>query len=224
MRIGIIGAGRMAQSGGWLATQAGHEVMLSNSRGPASIRDLSQRIRCTAGTVYEAAEFGEVIFVAIYLQDYHAVPKAPLVEKTVINPQNYFPHLGRIAELDRGELTTAEFLARYLPGSRTVKALNSILVEDLIPDARPASAANRRALPIAGDDMEAKSTVSCFLDQIGYDTVDAGTLSEGWRFERCRPVYCRPLGKRELQEMLLATTPDSMVPEGHWYAYRALHG
>lgn len=222
MRIGIIGAGRMAQSVGRLATQAGHDVMLSNSRGPASIRESSQRIGCTAGSVYEAAEFGEVIFVAIHLQDYHAVPKAPLVEKTVLNPQNYFPHLGRIAELDRGELTTAELLARYLPESRTVKALNTILVEDIIPDARSASAANRRALPIAGDDMDAKATVSCFLDQIGYDTVDAGTLAEGWRFERRRPVYCRPLSKPALQEMLRATRPDSMVPEGHWHTYRAL--
>ena len=58
------------------------------------------------------------------------------------------------------------------------------------------------------------------LDQIGFDTVDAGALAEGSRFERCRPVYCRPLGKRELQEMLIATTPDSMVPEGNWLAYR----
>lgn len=220
MHIGIIGAGRMAQSVGWLATQAGHEVMLSNSRGPASIRDLSQRIGCAAGTVYEAAKFGEVIFVAIYLQDNHAVPKSPLVGKTVINPQNYFPHLGRIEELDRGALTTAELLARHLPESRTVKALNAILVEDLISDGRPTSTAHRRALPIAGDDMDAKSTVSCFLDQIGFDTVDAGPLAEGWRFERCRPVYCRPLGKGELQKMLIATTPDSRVPEGNWLAYR----
>lgn len=81
MRIGIIGAGRMAQSVGWLTAQAGHEVMLSNSRGPASIRDLSQRIGCTAGTVHEAAEFGEVIFVAIFLQDYHVVPKPPWLRK-----------------------------------------------------------------------------------------------------------------------------------------------
>jgi 8-hydroxy-5-deazaflavin:NADPH oxidoreductase len=221
MRIGIIGAGRMAQSIGWLAVQAGHDVMLSNSRGPHTLDEPSRRIGCVAGTAYDAAEFGNVVCIAIHLQDYQTVPKAPLVGKTVLNPQNYFPHLGRIAELDCGELTTAELLARHLPESRTVKALNAILAEDLIPDARPAGAEDRRALPIAGDDLKAKSIASRFLDQIGYDTVDAGLLTEGWRFERCRPVYCRPLGTRALQEMLLGTTPDSKVPEGHWYAYRS---
>jgi len=224
MRIGIIGAGRMAQSLGCLAVRVGHAVMLSNTRGPQTLRDLSRTIGSAAGTVYEAAEFGEVVFVAIYLQDYRTVPRAPLVGKTVLNPQNYFPHLGRIAVLDRGELTTAELLAEHLPESRTVKALNSILAEDLVPDAQPAGTPNRRALPIASDSPAAKSTVTGLLDQIGYDTVDAGPLTEGWRFERRRPVYCRALTKDALREMLRSTTPDSRVPEGHWNAYRAPRG
>lgn len=152
------------------------------------------------------------------------MPKAPLVGKTVINPQNYFPYLGRIAELDHGEVTTAEILARHLPESQVVKALNSILVGDLISDARSTGDPERRALPIAGNDCTAKAIASRFLDQIGYDTVDAGPLAEGWRFERRRPVYCRPLKKSALREMLLATTQDAMVPEGHWYSHRSRHG
>lgn len=130
--------------------------MLSNSRGPESIRELAQSIGCNAGTAPEAAEFGDMIFVAIFLQDYQAVPRTPLAGKIVLNLQNYFPHLGQIEELDREIVTTAELLARHLPESRTVKVLNSMLVQD----SRPAGSVGRRTIPIAGDDVKAKEVVS----------------------------------------------------------------
>jgi predicted dinucleotide-binding enzyme len=181
-----------------------------------------QRLSCDVGSVDEAAAFGEVIFAALPLQAYRAVPAAPLEGKVVLNPQNYFPHFGHIPELERGELTTAALLAHHLPKSRVVKALNSILVEEVVPDARPAGAANRRALPIAGDDEDARNTAIWFLDQIGYDAVDAGQLAEGWRFERRRPVYCVPLDKTALEQMLATTTPDAVIPEGHWRLHRGM--
>ena len=193
MKIGIIGAGRMAQAIGVLAVRAGHHVMLSNSRGPETIRVVGRTIGCDVGTVDEAASFGDMIVAAIHLQMHRALPPEALAGKVVLNPQNYFPHFGSIPEIDAGQITTAEVLARHLPKSNVVKALNSILVEDVVSDALPAGAANRRAVPIAGDDPEAKVSTAAFLDQIGYDAVDAGPLTEGWRLERRRPVYiaCR---------------------------------
>jgi 8-hydroxy-5-deazaflavin:NADPH oxidoreductase len=53
----------------------------------------------------------------------------------------------------------------------------------------PAGAADRSALPIAGDDAHAKAAVAAFLDAIGYDAVDAGPLAEGRRFQPCTPLY-----------------------------------
>lgn len=216
MKIGIIGAGRMAQSVGLLAAKAGHQVMLSNSRGPETIRHIGQQIGCEVGTVDEVAAFGEMIVAAIHLQMSPAIPAKPLAGKIVLNPQNYFAHFGSVPELESGELTTAEVLARILPGSKVVKALNSILVEDVVPDAHPHGAKDRRALPIAGDDTEAKATVAIFLDQIGYDSVDVGDLADGWRFERRRAVYCIPLDRIMLEERLATTTRDSFVPDGNW--------
>lgn len=216
MKIGIIGAGRMAQTVGTLATKAGHQVMMSNSRGPETIRHISQQIGCEVGTVDDVAAFGEMIVAAIHLQMSSAIPVPPLAGKIVLNPQNYFPHFGLVPELDSGELTTAEVLARHVPGSKVVKVLNSILVEDMVPDARPTGAKDRRALPMASDDADAKATVATLLDQIGYDSVDAGDLADGWRFERRRSVYCIPLDRIMLEERLAATTRDSFVPDGNW--------
>lgn len=224
MKIGIIGAGRMAQSIGFLAAQAGHQVMLSNSRGPQTIRDAARQIGCDAGTVDEAAAHGELIVTAVHLQIYRALPPEPLSGKVVLNPQNYFPYFGSIPELDSGECTTAEILARHLPASKIVKALNSILVEDVVPDARPTGAQDRRALPMAGDDEDAKRIAITFLDQIGYDAVDVGALAEGWRFERYRPVYCVPLSKAMLEQRLAATTRNATVPDGYWRFERGIRG
>lgn len=222
MKIGIIGAGRMAQAVGLLAVRAGHQVMLSNSRGPDTIRAIGRHLGCNVGTVDEAAAYGEMIVAALHLQFYRALPPDALAGKLVLNPQNYFPHFGSVPAIDSGELTTAEVLARHLPRSNVVKALNAILVEEIVPDARPAGVPDRRALPIASDDHNAKAATTTFLNEIGYDTVDAGPLAEGWRFERRRPVYCVPLNMLLLEQRLEATAPGTFVPDGYWLSERGI--
>ncbi|WP_322037468.1 NADPH-dependent F420 reductase [Burkholderia cepacia] len=222
MKIGIIGAGRMAQSVAWLATRAGYQVMLSNSRGPETLQGLRKPLGCEVGRVDEAAAYGDIVFAALPLQAYRAVPAEPLEGKIVLNPQNYFPYFGLLPELESGAMTTAEVLARHLPKSRVVKTFNAILVEEVVPDARPAGAPDRRALPIAGDDDDARSTTITLLDRLGYDAVDAGPLAEGWRFERRRPVYCVPLDKVMMAQMLAETTRDSVMPEAHWQTHRGM--
>jgi hypothetical protein len=59
-------------------------------------------------------------------------------------------------------------------------------------EARPSGAADRWALPIAGDDADAQAEVAKFMDAIGYDAVDCGTLAESWRLEPNTPVYALP--------------------------------
>jgi hypothetical protein len=65
----------------------------------------------------------------------------------------------------------------------------SAYAAELTTHGQPAGAKNRRALVIAGDDLDAKATVTRLLDQFGFDTVDAGPLKEGWRIQRDTPGY-----------------------------------
>jgi predicted dinucleotide-binding enzyme len=99
-----------------------------------------------------------------------------------------------LARLDSGALTSSELLQRHLPGAAVVKVFNNIFYRHLASLARPAGAADRSFLPVAGDDPDAKAAVTAFLDSIGYGALDAGPLAEGWRQQPGMPAYGAPYG------------------------------
>ncbi|MFE8046473.1 NADPH-dependent F420 reductase [Brenneria goodwinii] len=199
MNIGIIGAGFIGRGVAELAIKAGHKVMLSNSRGPEKIFSTLRTLKCEGGTVEQAAAFGDLVLVAIPFNQLKTLPADALQGKVVMDANNYYPDRdGRYPQLDNHETTTSEMLALMLPGAKVVKAFNAIYAKDLLNDARTAGATDRRALPIAGDDAQAKRQVAEFLHQVGFDSVDAGALAQGWRFERDTPCYCVPLNKTQL--------------------------
>jgi 8-hydroxy-5-deazaflavin:NADPH oxidoreductase len=215
MRIGIIGAGFIGRAIGELAMNNGCEVMLSNSRGPDTLAHLRDELGCQVGTLEQAAGFAELVLLAIPFGHYHDLPAAAFAGAIVLDAGNYYPQRdGQVAVLDARQTTTSEMLARHLGAARVVKAFNAILARDLLRDARPAGSAQRRALPIAGDDAQAKQVVSALHERFGYDVVDAGVLAEGRRFERARPAYCRRLDSAGLRAALADEGPDQV--EGAW--------
>ncbi|MDW3681999.1 NAD(P)-binding domain-containing protein [Cupriavidus sp. CV2] len=217
MKIGILGAGYIGRALAILGTQHGHQVMISNSRGPQTLLSTVAAIRCAAGTAEQAAAFGNVIVVAVPLASYRSIPAQALKGKIVIDTGNYYPQRdGQIAALDNGATTTSELLADFLPGAKVVKACNAILAKDIDTTGQPAGTIGRRALPIAGDDTEAKQVVAGLVDQFGFDTVDAGKLSEGWRFERAMPAYCIALDSAGLKQKLQEAELDVRQAEGAW--------
>ncbi|TMP39170.1 NADP oxidoreductase [Pseudoalteromonas citrea] len=217
MRIGIIGAGAMAQTLAQHALKAGHEVMLSNSRAPESLSAIVEAFKCYSGTAEQAAEYGDVVIIAVPLYAYNRLPKEQLKGKIVLDLLNYFPHRdGRVAPLHDSDITTSELLASYLTGSRVVKAFNSITVQDLASDARSIGASDRRAIPIASNDEEAKTTVAKLINEFGFDAANGGNLADSWRFERFRPAYCVAANKQTLEKILATTNRDTVVSDGHW--------
>jgi 8-hydroxy-5-deazaflavin:NADPH oxidoreductase len=195
--LGFIGSGRIGSTVARLSVAAGHQVVLSNSRGPQTLADLAAELGplARAATAAEAAAAGDLVVVAIPLKAYGGVPVAPLAGKAVIDANNYYPQRdGQIAELDSGSVTSSELLQRHLPQAAVVKVFNNIFFKHLLSLARPAGAADRTFLPIAGDDLDAKAAVTAFLDSIGYGAIDAGPLAEGWRQQPGRPAYGAPYG------------------------------
>lgn len=192
MRIGFIGSGNIGGTLATLLAGAGHDVIVSNSRGPAAVADLVAQIgpRATAGSATDAATGGDVVVVAIPFLRYHDLPAEQLAGRIVVDAGNYYPARdGQIAEIDAGATSSSELVAAALPGAKVVKAFNTIYYVHLREDGRPAGTPGRRAIPIAGDDSDAKQVVAGLLDDIGFDAYDAGPLAAGRRLEPGSPVY-----------------------------------
>jgi predicted dinucleotide-binding enzyme len=146
-----------------------------------------------AATPAQAAAAGDWVVVTIPVGSIAMVPREPLVGKTVIDTGNYWaPRDGTIQELEAQELTDSELLQRHLAEAHVVKAFNNINYRHLKALPRPAGAADRTTLPIAGNDPGAKKHAAELLSLLGFDSVDMGPLTESWRSQVGTPVFCAP--------------------------------
>jgi len=193
MKIGIIGAG---QIGGTLTRRLsalGHQVFVSNSRGPESLAKLAQETGAKAVSVPEAAHAGELVIVTIPEAEIRNLPKDLFAgvpdNVVVIDTGNYYPQQrdGRIPEIESGT-PESRWVEQQL-GRPVVKAFNNIYAQHLMDMGRPAGASGRIALPIAGDRPADKRIVINLINQLGFDAVDAGSLDESWRQQPATPVY-----------------------------------
>lgn len=193
--LGIIGTGMVGVGVARRAVDAGLDVVLGNSRGPATLTDLVAELggRARAATPAEVARAADLVVAAVPLAAHERLPRAELAGKTVIDPMNYAPKPDwSVPELDRDELTSSELVQRHLDGARVVKALHCIGPKQLLNLFRPAGAPDRTALPLSGDDPAAKEEMAELLDVLGFDAVDLGTLAESWRSEPNTPLYAIP--------------------------------
>ena len=193
--IGFIGSGHIGSTVARLAVDAGHDVVLSNSRGPDTLQDLVGELgpHARAATAEEAAAAGDVVVLTIPLKNVERVPAEALRGKIVIDTSNYYPQRdGQIEALDTRSVTTSQLVQSQLAGSRVVKGFNNINYVHLGSLQRPAGSAERSVLPIASDDAEAKQRVAELLDSLGYDAYDVGTLADSWRFDTGSPAYGAP--------------------------------
>jgi 8-hydroxy-5-deazaflavin:NADPH oxidoreductase len=180
VNIGVIGSGNI---GGTLAecwAEAGHEVALSNTRGPESLQAFVDRIgsRARAVTVDDAAAFGDVVLAAIPFGKYETLPASALAGKIVIDAMNYFP--ARDGEIEFGDLGSSELVARHLSDSRVIKAFNTLPAQRLAKEgSSSASLEDRLVVWVAGDDAEAKAVVDGLVRDIGFAPLDTGSLHDG---------------------------------------------
>jgi 8-hydroxy-5-deazaflavin:NADPH oxidoreductase len=200
MKIGIIGSGNIGGTAAKLFAKADHEVAISNSRGPESLKSFVSSVgpNIKANTVEDAIKFGEVILLAIpwrRMQDLLSVSKL-LDGKIVIDAMN--PYSENFEIIDLGNSTSSEEVLKQIPNSRLVKAFNTIYYEHLRTKGNPnAPIKDRITIFVAGDDLDAKATVSKLIEDIGFAPVDTGSLREGGRKQQPgSPIYNNPMTAR----------------------------
>lgn len=204
LRIGIIGSGQIGGAIGKRWAEAGHQILFS-SRNPDELAPLVAEAgpNARAGSVAEAAQFGDVVLIAI---PYGAMPQVGsdnspyLAGKVVIDCGN--PRADRDGPMADEAIAkgTGVASAEFFPGTRLVRAFNAVsfaMVEE-----QHHRAGELIGIPVAGDDAEAVAIAERLVRDAGFDPVYVGPLSSARRFDRGTDVYVRGMTAAELRQAL----------------------
>jgi hypothetical protein len=212
MKIGIIGAGNIGGNLTRRLTALGNEVSVANSRNPDTLADLAAATGATAVPATGAAAGADIVIVTIPLKAVPALPEGLLAgaaaDVVVLDTCNYYPQQrdGRIAAIEDG-MTESRWVEQQL-GVSVVKAFNGIYAEHLLTRGVPAGTAGRIALPVAGDDADAKGVVMGLVDALGFDPVDGGGLDDSWRQQPGTPVYGADFDADGVRMALAEASPE----------------
>ncbi|MGE0813566.1 MAG: NADPH-dependent F420 reductase [Vicinamibacterales bacterium] len=204
VKIGLIGSGRQGGAIGLLWARAGHEVFFS-SRHPENLKDLVAQAggKARAGLPEEAAQFGDVILIAV---PYGATPQVGrdygkyMQGKIVIDVGN--PRVDRDGDVGKDGLArgTGVTSKEYLPGVRLVRALNALSYTQVTKEAHRAG--EKLGIPIASDDQAAIAMTVRLVTDAGFDPVVVGGLARAREFDAGTLVYVKGLTAAQLKTVL----------------------
>lgn len=212
MKIGIIGAGNIGRALIRHFTRLGHDVVMANSRGPATLADFAKETGAKAVTVDEAPRGRDLVVVTIPEGRIPDLPRGLFKDAPanliVIDTGNYYPRQRdrKIEGIENG-LVESRWVEQQL-GRPVIKVFNNIYAEHLANRGKPPGTPGRIALPVAGDDAKAKETVMKLVNDIGFDPVDAGGLDESWRQQPGTPVYAADFDAEGVRRALAQAKPE----------------
>ncbi|AQA03199.1 NADP oxidoreductase [Mycobacterium sp. MS1601] len=212
MKIGIIGAGLIGGTLTRRLRELGHDVAVANSRSPETLADLAHETGATAVWAKDAATDADLVIVSIPQKNVPDLadgivdarrPGAPVIETN-----NYYPQQrdGEIAAIEGGQVESA-WVAEQI-GAPVFKVFNGIWWKHLLESGSPGGTPGRIALPVAGEDGAGRDLVHGIVDQLGFDPVDAGPISESWRQQPGTPVYGKDFDAENTVKALAEASPE----------------
>jgi hypothetical protein len=196
MRIGVLGAGRMAEAlaGPWV--KAGHDVLVG-ARVPGRADAVARRIGARPGTLIQAAEHGQVVLLAVLREgmagmlEQSGATAGSLAGKTVVDCGNAVD-LSDYSQVTWEGRSMAEEAQRIATGSHVVKAFN-LCHHDVWRLTPPRFDGRALVVPIAGDDATAKEHVAGLIDSTGAEALDIGELTQARHLEAMAIIMIRQL-------------------------------
>lgn len=211
MRIGIIGAGNIGSALAVHFRKLLHTVLIANSRGPETLNKVADETGAIPTNISEIAKGLDLLVIAIPMKSVPALPEDLLfglpATSPIIDTGNYYPlRDGKIPEIEGG-MIESEWTSQAL-GRPVIKVFNSIVADSLLHKARRRGSKGRIALPVSGDNLKSKQRVMALVDQMGFDVIDAGPLSESWRYQPGTAAYCPDPTIQQLPSLLARAKRD----------------
>ena len=163
--IAVLGAGHVGPAIARLALDAGYSVAIATSGNPGHLALVTQLLIPGAEPLWaaDAIARADIVVLAMPLHRFLRMDPNALSEKLVIDAMNYWPPTdGRLPPpFDEESIGTSEVVAGRLQDATVVKTLNHVGYHELETYARPSGSMDRRALGVAGDDLDAVGYGQC---------------------------------------------------------------
>jgi len=181
MRIGIIGAGSMGSAFARALARAKIPAILSNSRGPDSLKGLVEELGSTiqAGTREEAAASDLALVAVNWSKLPAALRDLPAWNSRVVIDANNPIEAPLFKPANLNGRTSSEVFADLVPDARVVKAFNHLPPAMVAGD--PWAEGGRRVLFYSGNDAAANADVAALIERLGFFGLDLGVLPQGGR-------------------------------------------
>lgn len=203
--VGILGAGKLGVVLGQLATRSGYRVYMGTAKNPDKIALTVETLVPGAKPVSseELARRSDIVILALPLGKYKSLSPENLNGKLVIDAMNYWWEVdGPRSEFIPDTQSSSEAVQQHLKNSRVVKALNHMGYHNLYDEPKPEDAPGRKAIAIAGDDMGDVDQVSELVNNLGFDPLYIGDLSQGYKLEAGTNTFGANVTKPELKRLV----------------------
>jgi len=205
MRIGIIGSGKIGGNLGKHWAKTGHEVWFS-SRHPEELGSLVKEAGSNASAKSVAETFESKADVYLLAMPFKAIDKLSELyageygSSVILDATNPYPERdgGMAKEVRDANYNASEYTAMKFSTAKTAKAFNTIKAEYLRD--RAFRTKDKLAIPFAAQDEESKTIVQKLIEDIGFDAVFVGNLSDTKIMDPNEKLYGMYASKSELLE------------------------
>ena len=202
MRFGIIGAGSIGSIISKKLVKNGHDVKIADARGMEHLEGKE-----LAGIPVRIEDVIKNIEILIISLPTKAIPSIRNTinqvgeEVVIVDTSNYYPFRDdKIEEIENG-MVESVWVSNQL-GRPVIKAFNNLLAYTLENEGTSEDSSGRIAMAVAGNDPAQKQVVMDVVNELGFDVVDSGSLSDSWRQQPGTPAYCTELTRDELTKAL----------------------
>lgn len=207
MKIGIIGSGNIGGNLGKHWANAGHNVLFS-SRHPEELGSLVKEAGPNAKAMSVTDTFEENADVYVLAMPFKAVDKiselyaGEYANSVILDATNPYPERdGEMAKNVRdANYNASEYTAMKFSSAKTAKAFNTIKAQDLKNEAFKDK--NKLSVPYAAQDQESKAVVKQLIEDIGFDAVYVGNLSDTKIMDPNQKIYGLSTSKSDLLETI----------------------